>query len=82
MVVKEINSFDDFEDAKRSSWKRFDTFRKKQNYKLFRYKLFMLYPTHCRLCKSVKKKIVKWSEESKYSDVGFYTANVDDVPSM
>ena len=41
----------------------------------------MLYPTHCRMCASMKKKVDKWSRDSKWSKVRFYICNVDDVPS-
>ena len=41
----------------------------------------MLYPTHSRMCASMKKKVDKWSRDSKWSKVRFYICNVDDVPS-
>ena len=45
----------------------------------FRFHLYFFYPSHCRLCKSVKKKFARWSDDPKYKDVHFAMGNVTEI---
>ena len=47
--------------------------------KFFRFHLYFFYPSHCRLCKSVKKKFARWCDDPKYKDVHFAMGNVTEI---
>ena len=44
------------------------------------YKIGLLTVPHCMKCKQLKKKFIKWADEEKYTNTGFFTCDVEDVP--
>ena len=67
-MTVEIKSFDDFQALLHDERKA--------------YKIGLLHVPYCMICKRLRKKFIKWADEEKYANTGFFTCDVADVPGL